>query len=270
MGVDVGYQPGKLIALGRTAEIYAWGSDHILKLFLEGWSGSHVEYEAQVSRIVRAAGLPIPAVEKVVEIDGRPGLIYQRVAGPSMLAILKEKPWKLTRLARLLADLHVSMHACHVPQLTPQRQRLEANIIKARALPAQLKDATLRKLAELPDGDRLCHGDFHMDNVLLTSSGPVIIDWPDATRGNPLSDVARTSLLQRFSAPPPGESIPKVLDLARRWVDRTYLNRYFQVASADRGQFTAWLPIVAAARLSEEVNGEEETLLALIEGQVSK
>lgn len=46
--------------------------------------------------------------------------------------------------------------------------------------------------------------DFHPDNVLLAARGPVIIDWPDATRGQPLADVARTSLLLRLGGLPPG------------------------------------------------------------------
>jgi Phosphotransferase enzyme family len=37
--------------------------------------------------------------------------------------------------------------------------------------------------ANMPDDDRLCHGDFHPLNVLGEASQPFVIDWPDACRG---------------------------------------------------------------------------------------
>ena len=79
---------GKPIALGRTAEIYAWEEGQVLKLFHDWLSANRVEYEAQISRAVHTSGLPVPAVGEVVEINGRLGLIYERVVGPSMSVCL--------------------------------------------------------------------------------------------------------------------------------------------------------------------------------------
>ena len=50
----------------------------------------------------------------------------------------------------------------------------------------------MERLAGLPDGDQLCHGDFRPDNLVLTASGPVVLDWMTATRGVPVADVVRT------------------------------------------------------------------------------
>src|SRR5215475_12266456 len=33
---------------------------------------------------------------------------------------------------------------------------------------------------DMPDGDRLCHGDFHPLNILGNTLDPMIIDWLDA------------------------------------------------------------------------------------------
>jgi aminoglycoside phosphotransferase (APT) family kinase protein len=46
-----------------------------------------------------------------------------------------------------------------------------------------------------------------LGTCLATGMGsPVVIDWGDATRGDPLADVARTELLHRLGEPPPGTS----------------------------------------------------------------
>ena len=66
----------KPIALGRTAEIYAWEDGYVVKLFRDGMPAASVEYEARIARTVHAAGLPVPAVGEVVDINGRFGLVF--------------------------------------------------------------------------------------------------------------------------------------------------------------------------------------------------
>ncbi len=66
------------------------------------------------------------------------------------------------------------------------------------------KHAIAQHAAGLPDGDQVCHGDFHPDNIMLTPAGPRVIDWNNATSGNPLADIAWTSLILRMGEAPPG------------------------------------------------------------------
>lgn len=261
---------GAPIALGRTAEIYAWEEGYILKLFREWFPADGVDLEARITRIVRSSGLSVPAVGDVVKVSGRLGLVYERVEGASMLATFQTKPWALIRSARLLAELQANMHACIVLELPSQRQRLESKIRAARALPPDMQEAALEALAKMPDGDRLCHGDFHPDNILMTERGPIIIDWIDATRGNPLADVARTSLLTSLGSLPPGASARWLINTVRGWFHRAYLKRYFQLRPSDRQQLTAWQPVIAAARLSENIAREQDRLLALVKAGLGR
>jgi len=261
---------GGPIAVGRTAEIYAWEEGQVLKLF-HGWvQPDSVGYEARIARAVHAAGLPVPAVGEIVKIDGRLGLIYERVDGASMSETLTAKPWMLPRFGRLLAEWHADVHASSItPELPSQRQRLENKIRAAEALPPDLKEATLRALDRMPDGDRLCHGDFMPANVMITARGPVVIDWTDATRGNPLADVARSSvIILGVTAPTP--SVPWLVKAAIRWYHRMYLNRYFQLRPGGREEWRAWKPIVAAARLSESIPEIQEWLLGQVKAGLSQ
>jgi uncharacterized protein (TIGR02172 family) len=257
---------GKPIALGRTAEIYAWDEGHVLKLFRDWCPAEWAKEEAEITRAIHASGLPVPAVGEVIKLNGRNGLIYERIDGLSMLEAFKRKPWTLFRSARLFAELHVAMHAYSLPQLPSQKQRLERKIRAAKGLSVTMQDAALLALQTMPDGDALCHGDFHPDNILVTARGPIIIDWSEATRGNPLADVARTSLLLSLGAPPPGTpaSARWLLEAGRHWVHKAYLKRYFQRRPDDRQPLTEWEPVIAAARLSEQIPEEEERLLALV------
>jgi Ser/Thr protein kinase RdoA (MazF antagonist) len=106
---------GKPIALGRTAEIFAWDNEHILKLYRDWCPRDWVEYELKIGRIVQDAGLPVPRLGDLIEVDGRRGIVYERVDGVSMARMFQAKPWLLLHFARLLAELHAAIHACPVP-----------------------------------------------------------------------------------------------------------------------------------------------------------
>ena len=251
------------IALGFTAEIYAWKDGQVLKLFNPGISRRAAEIEANLTRIVHATGLPVPAVGEIVEINGRFGLEYERVDGVTMLQAFMRQPWKLPIFARQLAELQADMHTRSVPELPSQRERLERKIKRAGLLPEDLRQAALHALELLPEDDKLCHGDFHPNNIVLSSHGPVIIDWIDASRGSPIMDVARSTLLMGGGPLPPETPAAWLVRLLRGWIYQIYLRRYFQLSPADKQQISTWVPVAAAARLDENITVDETRLLSI-------
>lgn len=256
---------GAPIAIGFTAEIYAWKDGQVLKLFNQGISRNTVEYEAELSHTVYGTGIPVPAVGEIVEIDGRFGLELERVDGLTMLEAFIQKPWKFPGFARQLAELHAAMHMRRVPELPSMRERLSRKIRIAGKLPENVRQAALGSLEQLPEDDKLCHGDFHPGNILLTDRGPVIIDWIDATRGSPIMDVARSTLLFGGGPLPPGIHGMWVVKLLRRWFYLIYVRRYFQLNPSNPLQLSRWIPVAAAARLDENITYDEDRLLSIAE-----
>ncbi len=138
-----------MIAAGRASEIVDLGNGRVLRRF-KGWGDP--AREAAVMEHARVHGFPVPEVFEVRDDS----LVVELVDGPTMLADLGRRPWRLGRHARTLAELHARLH-------------------------------------EIPyEGARLLHLDFHPDNVLLSRRGPVVIDWTNARAGEPGLDVALT------------------------------------------------------------------------------
>jgi uncharacterized protein (TIGR02172 family) len=263
---------GTIIGEGRIAEVFEWddgsrsteGKGQVLKLFRDWCPADWARYEARVARAVHATGLAVPAVGDVIEVDGRWGIVYERVNGVSMLQRLTGRPWTVLRMARTLAELQAAMHSRRAPELPSQRQRLQRRIQAAEPLPPDLKDAALQALARLPEAHAVCHGDFHPDNVLLTARGPVVIDWVDATQGHPLADVARTCLLLRLGGLPSNVARRGFILALRTSFHTAYLRRYFQLRPGSRELLAAWQVPVAAARLEEGIVEEEDRLIELV------
>jgi aminoglycoside phosphotransferase (APT) family kinase protein len=157
--------PGTLVGAGRNADVYDVGGGRVLRRYRDGRDAAAVDREAQVMAHARAHGVPVPEVFDVTGSD----IVMERAMGPTMLDVLGRQPWTLRRQARLLARLHETVH-------------------QAPALPGLRAPCGDEDL----DGQVLLHRDLHPMNVILTSAGPVIIDWEGAARGPAMYDVAWT------------------------------------------------------------------------------
>lgn len=256
----------QLIGQGRTADVYAWKDRRVLKLFHDDFPQEWISYEAKVSQLAFQAGLAAPATDGTLTVDGRIGIIYERVDGPSMLRLISSKPWLIFRLARQFAEVQAAMHRTVGKGFPSQRERLERNIGSVSQLTPASKDRLIRLLHELPDGEVVCHGDYHPDNLIFSPRGPIVIDWMTAVRGNPVADIARTTLL--FNTPYfllEMSGLQKhFLNLGRALLHVCYWREYRKLIPVSREQIEAWIPVVAAARLIEHVPGEEDWLLDII------
>ncbi|MBN1919980.1 MAG: phosphotransferase [Anaerolineae bacterium] len=257
------------VAQGRTAEIYAWDATHILKLYRD-WCPRHwVDYESRVAHAIVAAGIPTPAAGEIIEIEGRRGIIYERVRAYSMLQDMQACPWRLWRHARALAELQAQVHRLVVPGLPRYRDELAHAISHATTLPESLRRLVLERLVTLPDGDTLCHGDLHPDNVLLTERGPLIIDWMTAVSGSPWADVARTSMILSIGGRAADKrQVPFYLHWFALFFCQAYLRHYHALNPDQQEEFPRWAPVIAAARLAEEIKPEREALIAMVQDGV--
>ena len=249
------------IAHGRTADIYDWGEGYILKLFHNWFELEDIEYELRIARAVHANGVRTPAIKELIQVDGRNGLIYERANGESMMTMFQRKPWRVFKYSRILARLHAEMHECVFEADIPQQHtKLRYKINHAEALDASLKDSLLNALDSLPEGDRVCHGDFHPANVLVSGNDATVIDWIDSSRGNPLADVARTTVI--FIGGVETDQIPNPLaKIFIRLFHAGYMREYFRLRPHGLEEYHRWLPIVAAGRLTERMPELEKWLI---------
>jgi aminoglycoside phosphotransferase (APT) family kinase protein len=238
----------------------------VLKLYQAWMPAAPIEREFAFMKAAGAAGLPVPAADKLLQQEGRFGIVMERIQGPSMLKVISTQPWKASALTRQLAELHVQMHACTLPEGSyTQREQIQRGIEWAKALPPEQKGPILARLQTLPEGSALCHGDYHPDNVILTARGPVIIDWLTGARGHPLGDAARTSLLFTTGGMPPNVTVftRLLINTSRLWLHSIYMKRYRALARANREEIEAWRLPLLAARLAEVDNYPQETELIL-------
>lgn len=209
---------GPKLAEGRDSEIFEHGAGRVLRLARDGRS---LQREADVMSYVRNQGYPAPAVDEV----GQGYLIMERLEGPTMLDAALKRPNRLGAYGRVLADLHRRLHDIVAPDDLPQV-----------ALP----------------GDRILHRDLHPLNVLMTPTGPVVIDWANASRGDPAYDVADTWVLFA-NAEVPGGLAKRCLAAGARHI---FLRQF--LIHVDRRTARLAIPVVVHDRLADRNMTEGE------------
>ena len=257
------------IGSGRTAEIYAWEPGRALKLFRPEHARD-VEEEYAATRLVGESGAPAPEIFGIEEVEARPGIVMERVEGESLMTLMVRKPWRARGYSRLLAEMQWELHQLRAEGLRDQKETLRHDIERGVALSEAERAAVLDLLDRLPAGDRLCHWDFHPDNIIMAPRGPVIIDWITAQAGNPVADFGRTTVLFAAATLPDYMSRWKtaLLERARRYCTEVYAARYRQLARPEPRERRDWRIVVCAARLYEVGNPEHDRLLALVREQV--
>jgi aminoglycoside phosphotransferase (APT) family kinase protein len=193
-------EPGPLIASGRDGSIYEFGPGLVLRKTNDGRS---LAGEARTMEYVAQQGFPVPAIHELR--SGGSEMVMERIEGPLMLGDGISGAMRLPRMLGILADLHDQLHRIVAPDWLPS----------------------------FGEGDRLLHLDLHPLNVIMSPTrGPVVIDWPNATRGDPMADVALTYVLltcPRIPVPPPLEIGLNAVrtPLVKRAFARRYRGRAF-------------------------------------------
>ena len=255
---------GPRLAAGGTAELFAWEGARVVKLYWEGAAMDAAEREAARTRAARAAGAPTPEVFDVVKVNGRPGVVFEKLEGPLMLDAICAEPHRLEEFAAMLAKVQATLHRLPCDGLPPQREHMMRRV-HLGPLPARVKPGVVKLLRGLPDQRMVCHGDLHPGNVVVTPDGMRLIDWFDATAGCPTADLARTCLLLRYARLVAGAGRAAFDPLRAPFVD-TFLQCYRDLLPEPVQGLAGWVPPVAAARIAEPISGSERNaLLRMIE-----
>lgn len=237
------------IATGNTAEIYLHNGN-IMKVYTRE-SVETVAREAENQAYARSLGLPVPEVIELTRFNGRSALVMEYASGAAMGELLLRDPTTMQASFSRVVEIQREVHSKIAPELRAMSDRLREKIDSVRQLANRQKSGLLSMLDDIGDESHLCHGDLHVLNLIVDDSRVMIIDWMDATRGDIRLDVCRSYLL--YSG----------VDAD---VATYYLHEFCHQSGLDQNEIMRWLPVIAAARLSEGIDAEEEQrLLSLIE-----
>ena len=117
---------GEKIGEGAFSEAYAWAPGQVVKLFKAGVSHQFGRHEVRMIRAVLAAGLPVPEVFGEVTLDGRFGIVLQRLDGPTLWQLSRTRAVTFEQAGAIVAALAMSV------QRRPRRRRSSRSVTISR------------------------------------------------------------------------------------------------------------------------------------------
>lgn len=242
-----------LLACGKHAEVLAWGEQRVLKLFRPRHGRGAIAEEFRQAQMAHALGIPTARPQEIIEHQGRVGIVFERLHGPTLYDLVVTRAVPVEEFAALLWDIGSAIHRCAVAGIPAIEARLAARIARAQGVPDGTRQAAIEALHRVPGGKTLCHGDLHPVNVIVTERGPCVVDWVDAAHGAPAADAARTLLLLELARPAQIEPA----------IRAAFVGAYRERLAAD-GQtepIARWALPIAVARLAEAVDAAERQAL---------
>ena len=219
----------ELIVKRSYKEVYKDG-DKIVKIFEKDHPKSAVFNEALNTVRVEEAGLDIPKLDEVTQIDGKWALVIECQAGETLETVMEKDPDNLEKYMAEFVDLQLQIHEKTAPMLTKLKDKLAKQINQLKELDATQRYELLVRLESMPKHTKVCHGDF--------------------TQGNASADAALTYL--QFA-------------LKNRVAAEMYLTMFCKKSDTAKQYVQQWFPIVAAAQLEKNNELEKDFLMKWID-----
>lgn len=260
------------IGQGNTAEIFQLENGKIAKLFRSGLDKGIIIREYENALAIQEALDFVPIAYEMFEHDGRYGIVYQKIDGIDMLKLILGRLWKINDFARKLAAYHRSIQKPVEGKLMTVKEKLEKDILYTDALTQEEKEWILSYLTRLPEGNVLCHFDFHPGNIMIAKEKIYVLDWMTACKGSSCADIMRTSVLLNY-----GEVahapwlVKKVISVFQQHIYKIYIKEYLRGTGYRMEDILQWkLPIIAA-RLSEWLTDHErDRLLRMVKAMLAE
>jgi aminoglycoside phosphotransferase (APT) family kinase protein len=117
-----------------------------------------------------------------------------------MVDAIGKAPWSVRRQAKTLARLHTQLHEIPAPDFLPR--------------------------APIGHGDRVVHLDLHPLNVMVGPRGPTVIDWTNASAGEPVLDVGLAWVLMAAGEIPESPVVAKLMGWGRALLVNGFVDQF--------------------------------------------
>ena len=238
------------------SKIYREG-DRLIKVYLSD-PYEYVEKAFARQKFAHDAGLPVPAVYGIKKINETQTAIEMEYVDGKPLVYMYEGKGENERLEamRIMAKLQCQLHKVDANPLPKLTDFYAQEISSTPYLSKQLKEIILKLMNTLDTGKtNLCHGDIHPYNILYKDKKYWIIDWEDASKGDPAADIC----MQYF--------------YSMRWAykgnnksDEQYLQLVCEESGIPKEGILKWLPVIAGVQVNINDDEDREFISRFIDG----
>jgi uncharacterized protein (TIGR02172 family) len=229
-----------------------------LKLFTDEIRLDSLKKEYYFSKFAYENGLPTPEPKKIIHEKDRIGIIYEKINGGPLLKIAMGNLFAVKKILSKMAKLQYKINSIKYDNDTYTFKKYLKRAIKGNEFITEIEKKNMKEyINKLPNGNKVCHGDLHPDNILFSNSKYYIIDWMTGMRGLMAADVARTETILK-NAEIPGKMmffIRILLGIAQNKMAKMHVREY---CGMKKEELDIWKLPLYVARLNEKNSKKEK------------
>lgn len=192
----------KPFAKGGTGECFRLDEDNILKLYYDEYPEEFILGEKERARAAFIAGAPTAISYNIVSAGNRKGIVYELVRGRNVSETITADPSLAYKMGEQTALVALKLHTAPVgdvelPRSTSIYRKAALSITYARE---EVKAKILSVIDKLDEYNCYVHGDFHVNNIIVTDEALMLIDMGEFSVGCPFYDVA-SNYFSLFESP---------------------------------------------------------------------
>lgn len=174
--------------------------------------------------------------------------------------------WKINDYSKKLVRYHLDIQIPVNDTIHSVKEKLEEDLNSVNVLSKEYKEIIRKYLKQLPDGNVLCHFDFHPGNIMIADNKAVYLDWMTACRGDACADVARTCIMLKYGGVAHAPWLMrKLISIFQHRIYKVYIKEYLEISNKSIEDINRWELPVAAAILREWISeNEKKALIQLI------
>lgn len=208
--------------------------------------------DIEMAQKVASLGIATAEVYEIVDVNGKPGVIYQNLKGKkSYSRLIADSPEKLTEYAKEFAAKAKELHSfpCNT-ELFDSKVEMIRKGVKASKFIDKYKPSLYELLDQMSQHTTCLHGDLQTGNLVKANGQDYWIDFDKFAYGDPIMDIAHMYTMYSSLA-----WFPYIQNLAHMnkkmlnqfWVD--FVGEYFGIAPAEVKEFNKKLEIYNALDL---------------------
>lgn len=180
------------IGRGANGTIYRIDKDNVVKVYNNADALEDIEHEREVARLALILGVPTAISYDVVKVGNSYGSVFELLNAKSFAKILAAEPEKFEWCAEEYVKMLKIIHGTEVPK--GKLPSIKAEFVERAGrlkdhLPAEYADKLRCMIDDIPEVDRMIHGDYHTKNLELQDDEVLLIDMDTLAVGHPVFEL---------------------------------------------------------------------------------
>ena len=179
----------EFIAKGANGAVYRYDNETIVKTYYAKDSLPEIKQERENARRAFVLGVNTAIPYGIVRVGEGYGTITELLNATSITKLIINNPDDLTQAANYYVDMLKSIHAIEVEEgEVPDMKEIAlswADFLTDH-IPSEQANKLHMLIEAVPKVNKLLHGDYHTNNIMIQNGEPLLIDMDTLCMGHPV------------------------------------------------------------------------------------